>query len=167
MPLLDQMLRQRFVVDAGGFQSEDHPAKTLPVHVKTHLGQQVPEALGIVLDDQPFEQRSAVGITKEGVVLAFGDIKPDDEIILGSSNVSLELTEFIDSVNLDLVHGNLLLAVKRLWVMATLGYQEVTALSSDNFFPLCYTSKNLLLFFEYITYLIISFDSSPLPSSLH
>jgi hypothetical protein len=75
-------------------------------------------------------QRLAVGISKEGVVLAFGDIKPHDEIIIRPSNMSLELTEFIDSGSLILVHGNLLLAAKRLWVMATLGYQEVTALST-------------------------------------
>ena len=95
-----QMLRQRFVVDAGRLQPEYHPVKTLAVHVKPNLGEQVPEALGTVLNDQPFEKRPAIGITEKAVVLALGDIQPHDEIILGSTDLFLELTKRIDSVSL-------------------------------------------------------------------
>jgi hypothetical protein len=64
------------------------------------------------------------------VVLALGDIQPYDEVLLRSTELFLELTKTIDAVKLIPVYGNLLLAVKRLWVMATLGYQEVTAFST-------------------------------------
>jgi hypothetical protein len=90
----------------------------------------VSKAFRAVLNDQPLEQRPSVGISEKAVVLTLGDIQPYDEVLLRSTDLFLELTKTIDAVKLNSVHGNLLLAVKRLWVMATLGYQEVTVFST-------------------------------------
>jgi hypothetical protein len=98
--------------------------------VKPNLSQKVSKAFRAVLNDQPLAQRAAVGISEKAVVLALADIQPHDEVLLRSTDLFLELTKMIDAVKLNPVHGNLLLAVKRLWVMATLDYQEVTALST-------------------------------------
>lgn len=83
-----------------------------------------------VLDDQPLENRLAIGIAKKRVVLALANIQANYQIHGGTPNPFLELTELRHSVTLNRVHGNLLLAAKRLWVRATLSYQEVTALST-------------------------------------
>ena len=76
------------------------------------------------------EQRAAVGISEKAVVSALGNIQPYDEVFLRSTDLFLELTKTIDAVKLNSVHGNLLLAVKGLWVWATLSYQEVILLST-------------------------------------
>jgi len=112
MTLLDEMLGQRLMIDAGRLQSKDHPAETLPLHVKTHLAQQMPEALGAVLNHQPLEHRLPISISKERMMLALADVQADYQILGRTPNALLELTEFIDSVTLNFVHGNLLLALR-------------------------------------------------------
>jgi hypothetical protein len=67
------MLRQRLVVDAGGLQSKDYPAQGLAVYVKARLAEQMPNAFGAVLNDQPLEQGPDVGISKEPMMPAIGN----------------------------------------------------------------------------------------------
>jgi hypothetical protein len=88
------------------------------------------KALGAVLNDQPLEDCLSIAIAKKRVVLALANIQADYQVLGGAPNPLLELTELHHSATLNRVHGNLLLAVKRLWVRATLSYQEVTALSA-------------------------------------
>jgi len=99
MALRNEMLRQRLVVDAGGLQSENHRLKTIPLHVKAHLAQQMPEALGAVLNDQPFEDRLALASPKSRGACVWR-YPNHDQILSGSANLALELTELIDSVTL-------------------------------------------------------------------
>jgi hypothetical protein len=56
------------------------------------------------------QNRLAIGIPKERVVLALANIQADHQIFGGTSNPLLELTKLMDSVTLGRVHGNLLLA---------------------------------------------------------
>jgi hypothetical protein len=45
MPLRNEMLRYRLVVDAGRLQPKDHPLEAITLQVKAHLAQQMPEQL--------------------------------------------------------------------------------------------------------------------------
>jgi len=84
----------------------------------------------------------------------FSSAVQGDIIALLTQDLSLELTEFIDSVNLDLVHGNLLLALRVMGLGYPYAIRRLLLFLRDNFFPLCYTSKDLLLFLKYITVLL-------------
>ena len=85
------------------------------------------------------------------MVLALGNIQAHDQILSGSANLALELTELIDFVTLGLVHGNLLLALRVVGWQCPYAIRRLLLFLRDNFFPLCYTSKDLLLFLKYIT----------------
>jgi len=76
------------------------------------------------------ENRLAIGIPKERVVLALANIQVHYQLLTGASNPLLELTKLMDSVTLGRVHGNLLLAQQGYGFGMPLSYQEVTAFST-------------------------------------
>ena len=86
MPLTDQMLGQRLVVNTGGLQPKDHSLETIPLHVKTHLAQQIPKALGAVLNNHTLEDRLSIGVAKERVMLALAYVQADDQILASTPN---------------------------------------------------------------------------------
>ena len=151
MALRDQVLGQRLVINAGGLQSKDDSFETIPLHVKTHLSQQMGKSLSAVLNDQPFEHRLAIGTSQKRMVLAFPNIQTNNQNLGRTPNLLLELTEFINFATLIFVHGNLLLDLRVMGLGYPYANRRLLFYLRDNIFLFCYTSKDLLSLLKYIT----------------
>jgi hypothetical protein len=69
------------------------------------------KATGIVFKNQSFMSNAALGSCKSSIVLAFGNVDADSQILVRSTNLFSELTKTLNPAKVLLFHNNLLLAV--------------------------------------------------------
>ncbi|MBA7704981.1 hypothetical protein ES703_113804 [subsurface metagenome] len=95
MGTLDQKLTQWFMVVGCGLKAKYCLFKTILDFEGVCLDEKPIKAFNCVIKDQSFKQCLSCGCTKKGIVLILGYIYPNNQMLFGSPNLFLKLTELL------------------------------------------------------------------------